>query len=42
MFVVDIAQDFNLEIFFIKNLFRVRNVTNFRKTVQTGVNPPLQ
>ena len=42
MFVVDMVQDFNLEIFFIKNLFRVRNVTNFRKTVQTGVNPPLQ
>ena len=42
MFVVDIAQDFNLEIFFIKNLFRVINLTNFRKAVQTGVNPRLQ
>ena len=42
MFVVDIAQDFNLEIFFIKNLFRVGNLTNFRKAVQTGVNPRLQ
>ena len=42
MFGVDIAQDFNLEIFFIKNLFRVRNLTNFRKAVQTGVNPRLQ
>ena len=38
MFVGDMAQDYNLEIFFIKNLFRVRNLTNFRKTVQTGVN----
>ena len=42
MFVGDIAQDYNLEIFFIKNLFRVRNLTNFRKAAQTGVNPRLQ
>ena len=41
MFVVDNEQDFNLESFFIKNLFRVRNLTNFRKTVETGVNPRL-
>ena len=42
MFIVDNEQDFNLESFFIKNLFRVRNLTNFRKTVETGVNPRLQ
>ena len=42
MFVLDMEQDFNLESFFIKNLFRVRNLTNFRKTVETGVNPRLQ
>ena len=42
MFVVDNEQDFNLESFFIKNLFRVRNLTNFRKTVETGVNPRLR
>ena len=41
MFMVDNEQDFNLESFFIKNLFRVRNLTNFRKTVETGVNPRL-
>ena len=41
MFIVDNEQDFNLESFFIKNLFRVRNLTNFRKTVETGVNPRL-
>ena len=41
MFIVDNEQDFNLESFFIKNLLRVRNLTNFRKTVETGVNPRL-
>ena len=41
MFIVDNEQDFNLESFFITNLLRVRNLTNFRKTVETGVNPRL-
>ena len=40
--VVDMEQDFNLESFFVKNLFIMKNLTNLRKTAETGVNPRLQ
>ena len=34
--------DFNLEsVFIFKNIFNMENVTNFRKTVETGVDPHL-
>ena len=34
--------DFNLEsIFIFKNIFNMKNVTYFRKTVETGVDPHL-
>ena len=32
--------DFNLEsVFIIKNIFNMKNVTDFRKAVETGVDP---
>ena len=34
--------DFNLEsVFIFKNIFNMKNVTDFRKTVETGVDPHL-
>ena len=34
--------DFNLEsVFIFKNIFNMKNVTDFRKTVKTGVDPHL-
>ena len=33
--------DFILETFFIKNIFIMKNLTDFRKTVETGVDPRL-
>ena len=36
--------DFNFEssiIIIIKNMFTMKNLTDFRKTVETGVDPPL-
>ena len=34
--------DFNLEsVFIFKNIFTMKNVTDFRKTVETGVDPHL-
>ena len=36
-------QDFNLKVFFIiKNIFIMKNVTDFRKMVETGVDPCLK
>ena len=35
--------DFNLEsVFIFKNIFNMESVTDFRKTVETGVDPHLQ
>ena len=35
--------DFNLErVFIFKNIFNMKNVTYFRKTVETGVDPHLK
>ena len=35
--------DFNLQsVFILKNIFNMKNVTDFRKTVETGVDPHLQ
>ena len=35
--------DFNLEsVFIFKDIFNMKNVTDFRKTVETGVDPHLQ
>ena len=35
--------DFNLEsVFIFKNIFNMKSVTDFRKTVETGVDPHLQ
>ena len=34
--------DFNLEsVFIFKNIFNMKSVTDFRKTVETGVDPHL-
>ena len=40
---VDHFPDFNLEsaTIIIKNMFIMKNLTDFRKTVETGVNPHL-
>ena len=34
--------DFNLESVFIKSIFIIKNLTDFRKTVVTSVDPRLQ
>ena len=35
--------DFNLEsVFIFKNIFNMKNVTDFRKTVEAGVDPPIE
>ena len=33
---------FESPIIIIKNMFIMKNLTDFRKTVETGVDPPLQ
>ena len=35
--MLDMEQDFNTESLFIKNIFIMKNLTEFRKTVETGV-----
>ena len=34
--MLDMEQDFNTESLFIKNIFIMKNLTEFRKTVETG------
>ena len=39
--MLDIEQDFNLESLFIKNIFIMKNLTELRKTVETGADARL-
>ena len=39
--MLDMEQDFNLESLFIKNIFIMKNLTELRKTVETGVDARL-
>ena len=39
--MLDMEQDFNTESLFIKNIFIMNNLTEFRKTVETGVDARL-
>ena len=39
--MLDMEQDFNTESLFIKNIFIMKNLTEFRKTVETGVDARL-
>ena len=39
--MLDMEQDFNLESLFIKNMFIMKNLTELRKTVETGVDARL-
>ena len=39
--MLDMEQDFNMESLFIKNIFIMKNLTEFRKTVETGVDARL-
>ena len=39
--MLDMEQDFNMESVIIKNIFIVKNLTEFRKTVKTGGNARL-
>ena len=34
--MLDMEQDFNMESVIIKNIFIMKNLTEFRKTVETG------
>ena len=39
--MLDMEQDFNMESLFIKNIFIMKNLTELRKTVETGVDARL-
>ena len=39
--MLDMKQDFNIESLFIKNIFIMENLTEFRKMVETGVDTRL-
>ena len=39
--MLDMEQDFNMESVIIKNIFIVKKLTEFRKTVETGGNARL-
>ena len=39
--MLDMEQDFNMESVIIKNIIIVKNLTEFRKTVETGRNARL-
>ena len=39
--MLDMEQDFNLESLFIKNIFIMKNLTELRKTAETGVDARL-
>ena len=40
-FVQSIFQISSSKVFFIKNIFIMKNLTDFRKTLETGVDPRL-
>ena len=39
--MLDMEQDFNMESLFVKNIFIMKNLTELRKTVETGVDARL-
>ena len=39
--MLDMEQNFNMESLFIKNIFIMKNLTEFRKTVETSVDARL-